>query len=123
MDGSRINVDYLPEGGLEYSIDVVPTSDIVTQYLHGPTTRQYIFAISSINEYGSDVLQNISNSGFFENFKTWLETQSKAKNFPELPTGQKACKIEATTTGYLTSTTVDTGRYQIQCKILYDQEG
>ena len=118
MGDSKINVDYLPEKGIEYSIDTTPATEIVKQYVDGSSIRQYLFVIRS----GSDVLQNIANSGFYENFSDWLEHQSKTGNFPELPDGKTPIKIEAQSTGYLFTTGPDTGKYQIQCRILYLQE-
>lgn len=122
MGDSKINVDYLPEKGIEYSIDTTPAAEIVKQYVDGSSIRQYLFVIRSVGDYGSDVLQNIANSGFYENFSDWLEHQSKTGNFPELPDGKTPIKIEAQSTGYLFTTGPDTGKYQIQCRILYLQE-
>jgi len=122
MGDSKINVDYLPEKGIEYSIDTTPATEIVKQYVDGSSIRQYLFVIRSVGDYGSDVLQNIANSGFYENFSDWLEHQSKTGNFPELPDGKTPIKIEAQSTGYLFTTGPDTGKYQIQCRILYLQE-
>mgnify|MGYP000932155135 FL=1 len=66
MGDSKINVDFLPGKGLEYSIDTTPATEIIKKYINGDTKRQYLFVIRSINDYGSDVLQNIANSGFYE---------------------------------------------------------
>lgn len=122
LGNSKINIDYLPEHAIEYSVDTTPAEQIVTRYVRGATERQYLFVVRSVNEYGSDVLQNLENSGFFESLSTWFETQTKAKTFPTLPTGMKCDKIEAQSTAYLFSTQPDTAKYQIQCRITYYQE-
>lgn len=122
MGNSKINVDFLPEKGVEYSIETTPATEIIRRYVGGASQRQYLFVIRSVNGYGPDVLQNIANSGFYENLADWLEQQTKVHNFPALPAGKKPQKIEAQSTGYLFTTGPDSGRYQIQCRILYYQE-
>ena len=66
MGDKKINIDFLPEKSLEYSIDTTPATEIVKRYVDGSSVRQYLFVIRSVQDYGSDVLQNIANSGFFE---------------------------------------------------------
>lgn len=118
----KLNVDYLPESGIEYSIDTTPATDIGKKYTDGSSIRQYLFVFRSVNEYGSNALQNIANSGFYEQFSDWLEQQNLESNFPELPVGKTPIKIEAQSTGYLFTTGPAVGRYQIQCRLLYLQE-
>lgn len=122
MGDRKINVDFLPEKSLEYSIDTTPATEIVKQYVDGSSVRQYLFVIRSVQSYGSDVLQNIANSGFFESLSNWLEEQTRKKNFPTLPRGKEPQKIEAQSTGYLFISGPDTGKYQVQCRLQYFQE-
>lgn len=122
MGDRKINVDFLPEKSLEYSIDTTPATEIVKQYVDGSSVRQYLFVIRSVQDYGSDVLQNIANSGFFESLSNWLEEQTRKKNFPAIPSGKEPQKIEAQSTGYLFVSGPDTGKYQIQCRLQYFQE-
>lgn len=122
MGDRKINVDFLPEKSLEYSIDTTPATEIVKQYVDGSSVRQYLFVIRSVQDYGSGVLQNIANSGFFESLSNWLEEQTRKKNFPALPSGKEPQKIEAQSTGYLFVSGPDTGKYQIQCRLQYFQE-
>ena len=122
MCDRKINVDFLPEKSLEYSIDTTPATEIIKQYVDGSSVRQYLFVIRSVQDYGSDVLQNIANSGFFESLSNWLEEQTRKKNFPTLPSGKEPQKIEAQSTGYLFVSGPDTGKYQIQCRLQYFKE-
>ena len=122
MSDRKINVDFLPVKSLEYSLDTTPATEIVKQYVDGSSVRQYLFVIRSVQDYGSDVLQNIANSGFFESLSNWLEEQTRKKNFPALPSGKEPQKIEAQSTGYLFVSGPDTGKYQIQCRLQYFQE-
>lgn len=123
MGDKKLNVDYLPEKGIEYSIDTTPATEIIKRYVNGDSKRQYLFVIRSVNDYGSDTLQNIANSGFFENLSDWFEVQTSAENFPELPSGMEPELIEAQSTGYLFTTSPDKAKYQIQCRLVYLQKG
>jgi hypothetical protein len=122
MDDNKINVDYLPEAGIEYSIDTTPATEIIKEYTDGGSLRQYLFVIRSVNDYGSDVLQNIANSGFYEKLSEWMEQNTKTGLLPQLPAGKTAQIIQAQSTGYLFTTSAAAGRYQIQCRLQYLQE-
>lgn len=43
----RLSVDFLPEEAKSYSVDTVPTTEIVKRYLDGSSIRQYLFCVSS----------------------------------------------------------------------------
>lgn len=122
MDGSRINVDYLPERGIEYSIDSTPVTAVIKRYTGGASLRQYVFTISSVMDYGSDTLQNIANSALYEDLADWMEEQTLAQELPELSEGLRPISIEAQSTGYLFTTSPSAGRYQIQCRLVYYKE-
>lgn len=118
----EVNVDFLPNDITTYSIEEVPIEPIVKKYIDGSTERQYAFIFASRESYGADVLQNISNSGFYEDFAEWLEQETLKGNLPILDEGKESLKIEATTTGDAFQMDVDKARYQIQCKLVYFQK-
>jgi hypothetical protein len=117
----RVNVDYLDAEPTTYSIEEVPTEPILKRYVDGSTRRQYNFIFTSRESYGADVLQNIANSGFYEDFAQWLEECSDNGNLPVLEGNKEAIKIEAITTGYAFQTDENSARYQVQCKLIYNQ--
>lgn len=119
----KVNVDYLGEESTVYSIEEVPCKPIIKKYVDGTSVRQYEFVFASRESYGADVLQNIDNSGFYENFAEWLELQSNSGNLPKLGKPKECRSIESTTTGYAFQTDVDKARYQIQCKLIYFKGG
>lgn len=117
----KVNVDYLEDQATSYSIEESPTDPIMKRYVDGSTRRQYSFVFTSRESYGADVLQNISNTGFYEDFAEWLEQQSLLNNLPVLESRKESIKIEAITTGYAFQTDPDSARYQIQCRLIYNQ--
>ncbi|MCE9656518.1 chloramphenicol resistance protein [Clostridium celatum] len=117
----EINVDYLDDDSTTYSIEEVPCEPIIKKYLNGDTKRQYDFIFASRESYGPDVFQNIENSGFYEDFASWIEEESFNNNLPDLGEGREPIKIEVSTTGYAFQTDINQARYQIQLKLIYFQ--
>lgn len=124
---NRINVDYLPEDtkrdGMEVSIDPVPAESVIRQYKNGGGRDQYVFVIGTVNDYGQNTLQNIENSGLYEELSKWLRVQSRQRKLPKLPAGLEALSIEAQSPGYLFSAYADVAKYQIQCRIVFYRKG
>lgn len=123
---NRINVDYLPEDakrGVEFSIDATPGTEIVKPYIRGGAECQFLFTLRSVNDYGPDYWQNLSNSGFYDKLSAWLRQQSRMRKLPILPDGMQSLRIGAISAGYLFGTSESTAYYQIQCKLSYHRKG
>ncbi len=114
-----LGVDYLPNKGEAYSIGGSPVSEVLQKFLRGGFRKQYSFEFRSVKDYGIDEVQNIDNSGFFEKLSEWLAEQSANKNYPQIGDTRQVELIEAQGTGYLFETDANTGKYQIQCRIVY----
>lgn len=122
LSDGRVNVDYMGIQPTEYSIDGTPIQRVVKEYIGGGSVRQFAFVFSSVEKYGSDTINNIANSGFYEDFADWLESQTKSERLPDLGKGKQPWSIEAESTGYLFDSDSDIARYQIQCKLVYFQK-
>ena len=118
-----ITVDYLAEDSTTYSIEEVPCEPVIKKYINGDTIRQYDFIFCSREAYGPDVLQNIENCGFYEDFADWIESQSLQENLPILKNGMESRELKVSTTGYAFQTDIDKARYQIQLKLIYFKKG
>lgn len=115
-------VDYLGEKPVEYAIEVLPTDPIIKRYADGSTVRQYLFAFGSREYYTQDRLQNIQNSGFYEELAEWVESKSEAGDLPEMPEGMEATKMQVISSGYLYDGSLANARYQIQLRLVYFKE-
>ena len=104
-----------------YSIEPVPCAPIIKRYVNGCTVRRYEFHFASTEAYTLEVLDQISNSVFYEHFADWLEKCSRSRQLPKLGDGRQAVKIEALTPGYIATTNETTARYVIQCRLTYMQ--
>lgn len=121
LKDGRVNVDYLGAKATEYSIDPLPCNPVIKQYTDGGSQRQYQFAFTSKEYYDPSGMQNIDNSGFYEKFGDWIEGNNKSGILPEID-GRDPIKVELLTCGYLFDTDPETARYQIQCRLIYEQE-
>jgi len=115
----RVNVNYLEPSADTYSIEEIPIEPIVKKYVNGDTIRQYDFIFTSREPYGADVMQNIDNSGFYESFASWIESNNDNEIFPILDKGLEPREIKVTSTGYAFGVTESTAEYQIQLKLKY----
>ena len=121
VSDGKINVDYLGAKAGEYTIDVSPETPIVKRYIDGGSLRKVNFVFGSREYYGADVLTNLENSGFYEEFSRWVEAQNVKGNLPSLDGGKIAQSIETLSPGYLLDSASDTAQYQIQCRLTYYQ--
>lgn len=121
-NGVLLNVDRLGDTEIEYTIDDEVTAPILRRYTDGSSLRQFNFIFASCEKYGADTLQNIANSGFYEDFANWIEIQSNARNLPMLDKYRIPQYIEAQSDSYIFDTDDSTARYQIQLKFVYYQD-
>ena len=80
--------------------------------------RQYQFQLISCNDYGADVLQNMSNSKFYEDLYDLIESNNKEGILPDI-NGIES--IECLNNGEILDATTNTARYSIQMKITYEK--
>ncbi len=121
-DNTILCVDRLGDTEIEYTIDSEITEPILRKYVDGSSLRQFNFVFASREKYGSDTLQNIANSGFYEDFADWIESQSNSGNLPELDEYRTPQYIEVLSSGYVFDTTDSTARYQIPLRFVYYQD-
>lgn len=113
-----VNIDYLP-AEMSYSIDPIGGDPWYKKYIGGGGLKQFHFALTSNEAYDGDARTGINNSGFYQFFEEWIEKNNMMDVFPELE-GHEPIRIEVTQSGYLFSTEADLGRYQIQCRLIYE---
>jgi len=118
--GGPVWVNYLGPEPTEYSI-VPIESKTIEEYLNGVKIIEYSFIFQSA-ESTADDLERLSNAGFYEEFKDWLDSQTEDEIFPVLESGKTVELIEAVNGGYLFEQgESDKGIYQIECRLVYRQ--
>lgn len=118
MDTFIINVNYLGAEADSFSLEEVPTNPILKRYLDGSAIRQYQFIFCSREPYSAEIVQNIENSTFYEDFADEIETKNNNDILPTLDNGEPIA-IEVISTGYTVSVTADTSMYQINLRFKY----
>lgn len=120
-----VRVDYADSSEpTTYAIEEGITSNpIIRRYTTKKTKRQYLFILSSIQYYGSDIDVNMQNLEFYEKFSQWIEDNNNNDILPTLDIGKEASSIEVLTNGYIFDNAYDiqTSRYQIQMRLTYYQ--
>lgn len=117
LKGGRVNIDYLPDQ-MAYSIDTIGCDPVYKKYVDGACLKQFQFALTSKEAYDGDARTGIANSGFYQYFEEWIESNNLNDIYPALD-GHDAIRVDVLQSGYLFSTEVDLGRYQIICRLIY----
>lgn len=115
----RVNVNYLDDNSTTYSLEEVPSNPLLKTYLDGSSINKFDFVFCSREPYGSDVLQNIDNSGFYEDFSNWIYEKNLKREFPILGENLEAMEITTTSTAYAIAVDEDSARYQISLSLKY----
>jgi len=122
LEDYKLSVDFLSNEE-SYTIDPVPSETLIEADILGNETNQFLFVFASREYYGEDALNNMENSGFYEKFSDWIKENNDNGILPVLETGKTATEIQALGLGYLMNNDDSTARYQIQLRMVYEQEG
>lgn len=77
----QINVNFLEKGN--YSVDRLPVDKIVKKYINGEIKYREVYEFRSMKSYSQDVMTNLNNIGFFEDFERVIEENNKNKILPK----------------------------------------
>lgn len=115
---TAINVNYLDSNVNSFSIEEVPSEPIIKKYVGGRAKRQFQFVFCSREPYSNEILQNIENSTFYEDFAKEIEEKNNTDILP-LVDGIESSSIEVTSSAYTVSTEHNTSMYQINLNFKY----
>lgn len=116
LEGGKVNVDYIKEKIGSYSVDETPNTTILKKYRDGGSLRQITFDFSI--QAAFNVLENIKNSKFCDDFMDWIEQQDSEGVLPKIDGAQSiSCNR-----GTILQTTETTAVYVIPIKFEYEQE-
>lgn len=116
LKDGKIGVDFLDNQKTAYSIEPIPVKPSNSDFIDGSGTEQYAFVFASRESYGSETVQNMLNSSFYELFSKWIKQNNRDGILPDIDGIES---IECTSTAYAYQTGIDTARYQIQLRIVY----
>ena len=113
----KVNVDYIKDKPQSYSIDETPSTTVLKEYRDGGTQNQILFDFSIQANF--NILENIKNSKFCEDFTEWIKEQNK---IGELPNIQGIDWIKCTGRGTILQTTETTAIYVIPMQVVYYED-
>lgn len=125
LEDLDINIDFLGDDAECYSIEEIPSTIILKEFIDGSSERQCQFVFASRTFFGTiENKKNIDNLHLFEKIANWLEVNTKKNVLPKLNDKQTATSIKALSSGYLygTDNSNQFARYQIQCQLIYEEE-
>lgn len=111
---NKFNAGYLGASATEYSITTSAESHRADILGNDICTCSLIF--SARMPYGAAMKENISAADFFSQLSSWIRTQNRAHNYPNV-SGYEVAEITASNAGIITQADANTARYQIQIKI------
>lgn len=115
----NILIDFLGESATTYTIEPIPTEQILKQYTDGGSLRQFVFQFGSREFYDNSVAQNIDNLNFYERFQEEIENNNRNGILPDVEGIQT---IECLNNGTIQDVQTGTAKYSIQMRIIYLKE-
>lgn len=115
-ENSNINVDFLSNEPIQYVIEPIPVEPIIKPYKDGGSLRQFVFQFGSREYFGADVVQNMANTEFYENFSALIEDNNRKGVLPKIDGIQS---IECLSNGTINEDNTDNAKYVIQMRITY----
>lgn len=119
LKNGKINVDYLKDKPQSYSIDITPNNPIYKEYKDGTKLKQITFDFTVQAPLSTQVIVNLANSKFCEDFMNWIEVNNREEILPNI-TGIQW--IKCTSPGYILGKTETTAIYIIQMQVVYRKE-
>lgn len=114
-------IDNLGVDPTQYAIFSTPSELSYSEYFSGKVLKPIQtlnFVLASRNYYSLEVMQNLSNIGFFEELQKWVIEQNIIKNLPLIEEGTTR-NVTINNTLYLMQADEKTAQYQVQCSIVY----
>lgn len=116
----QINADFLDKDIKNYSLDRIPVSSIVSKSIGGDfLTCRDVYSFRSRRVYGFDVLDNLANIGFFEEFERKILENNIKGILPEIDGIEE---IECLNCGALNIAGTQTAEFSVQIQIIYEIE-
>lgn len=120
-DGCLLLVDTLGAESVEYAVEAVPADPVYKTYTDGEKVKQFLFVFASREFLNADINTGIENLHFYEKFEDWIENNDHNGIYPDLD-GKMPVSLEVLTKGYVLSAEDGTAKYQIQLRLIYEEE-
>lgn len=115
----QINANMLSNDIDNYSLDKIPTASTIERWVNGTIRCRDVFSFRSRNTYSQDVINNLANIGFFEEFESLVNSNNKKGILPKIDNIES---IECLNSGTMLKSEANTAEFNIQIQIVYRLE-
>ena len=115
----QINANMLSNEPNNYSLDKIPTSSTVEEWITGTRICRDIYSFRSRVGYSQDTIKNLINVGFFEIFEKLISANNEEGILPEIKGIQS---IQCLNCGSMNNANTNTAEFDIQIQITYKED-
>ena len=112
----QINADMLSNDINNYSLDKLPTASEVEKWINGDEIHRDVFSFKSRLAYSQDVVNNLSNIGFFEDFEGLILKNNRLGILPDI---EGIMYIECFSSASMLDVETNKATFEIQIEITY----
>ena len=114
----QINANMLSNEPNNYSLDKIPTSSTVEEWITGTKVCRDVYSFRSRVGYSQDTIENLINVGFFEIFEKLISSNNEKGILPNIEGIQS---IQCLNCGSMTNANTNTAEFDIQLQIEYKE--
>ena len=115
----QINANMLSNEPNNYSLDKIPTSSTVEEWITGTKVCRDVYSFRSRVGYSQDTIENLINVGFFEIFEKLISSNNEKGILPKIE-GIKS--IQCLNCGSMNNANTNTAEFDIQIQITYKED-
>lgn len=112
----QINADMLSNKIDDFSLNKIPTNPEIEKWIIGASKKVDIYSFRSRKAYSQDVIVNLENIGFFEDFENIIKTNNDEGDLPLIDNIES---IECLNCGTLNMADGNTAIFDIQIQVTY----
>lgn len=114
----QINANMLSNEPNNYSLDKIPTSSTVEEWITGTKICRDVYSFRSRVGYSQDTIENLINVGFFEMFEKLISSNNEKGILPNIEGIQS---IQCLNCGSMNNANTNTAEFDIQIQITYKE--
>lgn len=115
----QINANMLSNEPNNYSLDKIPTSSTVEEWITGTKICRDVYSFRSRVGYSQDTIENLINIGFFEIFEKLISSNNEKGILPDIEGIQS---IQCLNCGSMNNANTNTAEFDIQIQIKYKED-
>lgn len=115
----QINANMLSNEPNNYSLDKIPTSSTVEEWITGTKVCRDVYSFRSRVGYSQDTIENLINVGFFEIFEKLISSNNEKGILPNIEGIQS---IQCLNCGSMNNANTNTAEFDIQIQVTYKED-